>query len=131
MGAMRVLAALMLAAVFANSAIAQDTPGVSTSDREYATVALALEALRAKSGVKISDLAGWTVIEDRSTLSLWSFTPSGHPAHPAAIHRKVVQEGNNIFVKMHVLCEAPKPACDKVVADFQSLNQQVRKDMKQ
>jgi hypothetical protein len=128
---MRALAALILAAVLANSAVAQDTPGKSTSDREYATVALALEALRAKSGVKISDLSGWTVIEDRSTLSLWSFTPPGHPAHPAAIQRKVIQEGNNILVKMHVLCEAPKPACDKVVADFQSLNQQVRKDMKQ
>jgi hypothetical protein len=130
MGVMRVLSALIFAAAFANVAVAQDATSKTASDREYATVAIALEALRAKSGVKISDLSGWTVIEDRSTLSLWSFTPPSHPAHPAAIHRKVIQEGNNIFVKMHVLCEAPKPACDKVVADFQSLNQQVRKDMK-
>jgi len=125
---MRVFAALVLTAVFADIAVAQNTPG--KTDREYTTAASALEAMRAKSGVKISVQSGWTVIEDRSTMSLWSFTPSGHPAHPAAIHRRVVQEGNNVVMKMDVLCEAPKPACDKVVADFQGLNQQVRKDIK-
>jgi hypothetical protein len=127
---MRVLATLMLAAIFADIALAQNSPGKTASDREYTTAASALEAMRAKSGVKISVQSGWTVIEDRSTMSLWSFTPSGHPAHPAAIHRKVIQEGNNIFVKMDVLCEPPKPACDKVVTDFQGLNQQIRKDIK-
>ena len=127
---MKVLSALMFAAIFANVAVAQDTPVKPASDSEYATVALALEALRTKSGVKISDLAGWTVIEDGSTLSLWSFTPAGHPAHPAAIHRKVVQEDNNIFLKMHVICEASKPACDKVVADFEDLNQRMTKSLK-
>jgi hypothetical protein len=130
MGVMRVLSALMFVAAFANIAVAQDAASKTASDREYATVAIALEALRAKSGVKISDLSGWTVIEDRSTLSLWSFTPPSHPAHPAAIHRKVVQEGDNIFVKMQVLCEAPKPACDKVVADFEDLNQRMTKALK-
>ena len=122
--------ALVFAAVFANIAVAQDAPGKPDAEREYATVALALEALRSKSGVKISDLSGWTVIEDRSTLSLWSFTPPGHPAHPAAIHRRVVQEADKIFVKTHVLCEASKPACDKVVADFEDLNQRMIKGLK-
>jgi hypothetical protein len=83
-----------------------------------------------KDGVKISTESGWTVIEDQSTLSVWSFTPSGHPAFPAAVHRQVIQEGNNLFVKMNVLCEAPKAACDTMVAEFQKLNGQVRDDLK-
>ena len=72
---------------------------------------------------------GWTVIEDPSTLSLWSFTSQGHAAHPAAIHRKIITEGDDIFIKMDVLCEASKPACDQLAVEFNALNEQVRKDL--
>jgi hypothetical protein len=126
----RLLAALALTIVITDIAAAQDATGKTTPDREYATAASALEAMRAKSGVKTSVQSGWTVIEDQSTLSVWSFTPPGHPAHPAAIRRKVVQEGNNLFVQMNVLCEAPKPACDAMVMEFEKLNGQVREDLK-
>src|ERR1700722_16525084 len=105
---MRVLSALMLSAVFANMAVAQDATGKATPDREYPTVASALGSMRAKSGVKTSVQSGWTVIEDPSTLSLWSFTPRGHAAYPAAVHRMVVREGNDIFVHSKILCEGPK-----------------------
>lgn len=79
--------------------------------------------------MNISVQSGWTVIEDRATLSVWSFTPSVHRAHPAAIQRKVVQEGDKLFVKMNVLCEAPKPDCDAVVAEFARLNDRVRDNL--
>jgi hypothetical protein len=127
---MRFLLASVLAVIFANVAIAQDATNDAKPDREYPTAAAALDAIRAKSGVKISVQSGWTVIEDRSTLSIWSFTPPGHPAHPAAIHRKVVQQGDNLFIKMNVLCEAPKSACDAMVAEFQNLNGQVSEHLK-
>ena len=128
---MRVLCALLLTVILADIASAQNLTGKAAPVPEYPTAAAALEALRAKSGVKISTEAGWTVIEDRSTFSVWSFTPPGHPAFPAAIHRQVVQDGNNMFVKTSVLCEAPKSACDAVVAEFQKLNGQVRDELKQ
>jgi len=108
-------------------AAAQGTGG--TERPEYATAAQALQGLRAKPGVKISVQSGWTVIEDRSTLSVWSFPPVGSRAYPTAIQRKVVQQGSNIFVKMNVLCEAPKPDCDAVVAEFGKLNERVRDDL--
>ncbi len=127
---MRSLLALILTLVFVAGAVAQNPRGAA-SVREYPTAAAALEALRAKSGVKISTHAGWTVIEDKSTLSLWSFTPPRHPAGPAAIHRKVMQEAGSISIKTDVLCEAPKPACDALVVDFQKLNAKVRDDLKQ
>lgn len=100
-----------------------------TNRSGYSSARQALEALRAKPGVNISVQAGWTIIEDRANLTIWSFTPPGHRAYPAAIERKIVQEGGNIFVKMNVLCEAPKPDCDAVVAEFQALNSRIRQEL--
>jgi hypothetical protein len=127
---MKVFFALLLTVTLADVASAQNPAGKAAPAPEYRTAAAALEALRATGGVKISTESGWTVIEDQSTLSVWSFTPSGHPAFPAAVHRQVIQEGNNLFVKMNGLCEAPKSACDTMVAEFQKLNGQVRNDLK-
>jgi hypothetical protein len=122
----RVLPALILIAGFESNAAAQDSSGRIG----YATVASALESLRAKSGVSVSRQSGWTIITEPSGLSLWSFTPEGHPAAPAVVHRQVLQEGGDFFVKMQVLCEAAKPACDALVADFEKLNQQMAEDLK-
>jgi hypothetical protein len=98
----------------------------------YPTVAAAFQALRHKSGVKISNPLGWTVIEDKSKAGfiLWSFVPQGHPAYPAVVRRQIVQNAGGIYVAMNVLCEAPKLPCDKLVAEFKALNTKVREDMK-
>jgi hypothetical protein len=124
---MRLPVALVLVIALADVAAAQSAVGEAP---EYPTATAALNALRGKSGVNISMQSGWTVIEDKSTLSLWSFTPPGHAAYLSAIHRKVVQEGNNIFLKMDVLCAATKPVCEALVADFEKLNGKVRDDLK-
>jgi hypothetical protein len=105
------------------------TAQVATDDPSYPTAVVALNSLRAKAGVKMSVESGWTVIEDAGTLSVWSFPPSRHPAYPAAIQRRVVQEGSNVFIRMNVLCEAPKAACDAMVADFEELNGRVRQEL--
>jgi hypothetical protein len=104
-------------------ASAQQAKNSRPSKMEYPNVATALDALRTKSGVTVKVEAGWTVIEDRATMSIWSFTPSGHPAHPATVRRAVIQQGDKIFVEMSVLCEAAKSACDKLVAEFEALNE--------
>ncbi len=124
---MRVVLSVVLTVASSALALAQGAPGGAKPD--YPTAAQALEALRAKPGVNVSVQSGWTVIEDRATLSVWSFTPADHRAHPAAIQRKIVQEGANIYVRMNVLCEAPKPDCDALVADFGKLNERVRDDL--
>jgi hypothetical protein len=65
---------LVCTAMVALSASAQDGRGIG-----YPTVAAALEALRARSDVRISVQGGWTIVDDRSADTLWSFTASGHP----------------------------------------------------
>jgi hypothetical protein len=71
---MRLPVALVLVIALADVATAQSAVGEAP---EYPTATAALNALRGKSGVNISMQSGWTVIEDKSTLSLWSFTLRG------------------------------------------------------
>ena len=118
------LIGIAVAGVLAASAQPAQSP--APSGIGYPTVAAALAGLRAKSGVKVQEQAGWTVIDDPETTRIWSFTPAGHPAHPAAIRRTIVQEGKDIFVRMGVLCQASKPACDKLVAEFEAMNKAMR-----
>jgi hypothetical protein len=126
---MKLIYAVMLTAIFSDIAVAQDAKIKAAADFGYASVAVALESMRAKSGVKESTQSGWTVIEDASTLSLWSFTLPGHSAHPAAVRRRIVKDGDNIMMQSNVLCEAPRPACDAVVAEFAKLDQAVRESL--
>jgi hypothetical protein len=121
---------LLFGTIFASGVIASAQQDSRPSKMEYLTVAAALDAVRAKSGVSVKVESGWTVIEDPATMSIWSFTSSGHPAHPAAVRRAVTQQGDKIFVDMSVLCEAAKSACDKLVAEFNALNRNLRAEFR-
>jgi len=125
----KLLSVLAAVALTAAAAAAQPADKSKTSGIGHPSVAAALEAMRTKSGVRVSTQSGWTVIDDKATMSVWSFTPAGHPAHPTAVHRMVVKEGDNIAIQMQVLCEATKPACDKLVAEFQEMNNKMRESL--
>ena len=101
------------------------TPGIGQFG--YSSPAKALAALRLKDGVVISDRGGWTVAEDRKNVIVWSFTPTSHNAHPAGVKRAFVRnDDGSVSVLMSVLCGGPKEACDKLVAEFNQLNDQMR-----
>jgi hypothetical protein len=87
--------------------------------------------VRTKNGVTVSLQSGWTIVEDRANLTLWSFTPSGHPAHPAAFRRTITEKDGAFFVQTDGLCEATKAACDKLMAEFQELNDKMRDAIRQ
>jgi hypothetical protein len=95
------------------------TPGIP-----YHTVAEALSALKAKSGVKFSTGDGWTFADDTDGAQ-WSFTPSNHYANPSVGRRELHQQGSRFFVVTRILCEAQKPACDKLNKDYELLNQRM------
>jgi hypothetical protein len=96
----------------------------------YASVAAALADLHSKPDVKFSIQNGWTIAEDRSRSSFWSFPPEGDPAYPSAVKRIVVQTGAGISLEMKVLCQSTQAACDKLVADFNALNERMRNSFK-
>jgi len=95
----------------------------------YPSVNEALSALKQKEGVALRVERGWTVAKDSKENTMWSFTPEGHPAHPAAVKRSFFEKDGGIYMTMNVLCQATKKECDKLVAEFQELNKRIKKNM--
>lgn len=106
-------------------ALAQEGRGIG-----YPTVKAALEALSARSDVNTSVQGDWTIIEDRSANTFWSFTPPNHPAYPAAVKRTIVSHGGGISIEMTALCQASKAACDKLMEEFKELNERMSQSMR-
>jgi hypothetical protein len=97
----------------------------------YPSVAAALADLHSKPQVTFREDAGWIIAEDRSHYTLWSFAPEGDPAYPSAVKRTAVQEsGGNVTMSMNILCESTPDACDKLVANFNELNERARESLK-
>ena len=93
----------------------------------YKDVQAAYDALEKKPGVKITVKdGGWTIIEDRANYDIWSFSPAGHPAYPAVVKRTITEVAGVIHIDMKAICQAKKPACDKLIADFEADNQRMR-----
>jgi len=114
-----------------STAFAQQSPPSPAGRRiEYPSVAAALEALRGQSGVDFSLQGGWTIANDRASHTLWSFAPADHPAYPAVVRRTVVPRDGQVFIEMGVLCQAQKPACDRLTAEFQAENEKIRDSMR-
>lgn len=118
----RFFVATLLVAVFVlDSACAQTSEG----SIGYSTVAAALAALKARSDLNVSEQGGWTIVNDAANKTVWSFTPPGHPAHPTAVKRAVVEKGEAIHIDMSALCQAEKSACDRLMDEFRALNQRM------
>jgi hypothetical protein len=61
--------------------------------------------------------------------AIWSFTPEGHYAHPAVVRRTVKQANGMVYVEMSALCQAAKEPCDRLMREFQQLNQRMRDEV--
>jgi hypothetical protein len=96
----------------------------------YPTVAAALKDLHSKPDVNFSEQNGWVIADDRSHFTVWTFAPEGDPAYPSVVKRTAVQQGKGISMDMKVRCESTQRACDKLVADFNALNERMRDSFK-
>ncbi len=89
---------------------------------EYQTVSEALAALRAKPGVVLTTENGWLIATDERAYSIWSFAPKGYAAYPAVVKRWAIPKQVGSEMRMDVLCEAAKAACDDLVRTFAKMN---------
>lgn len=121
----------VVASVHVGLAISQEQGAARNASIGYPSVAAALGGLRARKDVSVSVQGGWTVITEQDGLTLWSFTPENHPAHPAVVKRQMVQKDGAWYVNMNALCEATKSACDKLIEDFKVLNERMRQSIEQ
>ena len=122
---MRIHLGVALAIISIAAAAQQPSSGIG-----YPSVAAALEALKARTDVQIRVEQGWTIVNDKAAGEFWSFTPPGHPAHPAAVKRTLVEKDGKLTMNMSVLCQAGKAACDKLVAQFRELNEKLSQSMR-
>lgn len=97
----------------------------------YGSVADAMAALRADPAAQIDVQQGWTIVsqEKDGHLVLWSFTPKGHPAHPAAVKRTTYEKDGVVYIDMDALCQSDKTSCDELIEQFRRLNEQIRRSL--
>lgn len=62
---------------------------------------------------------------------MYTFTTKGHIAHPAAVCRRVVKEGDNVVIKMHVVCDGEAEACGKLRNDFNVMTAKMQVEVNQ
>jgi len=124
---------LLFAIVLVSSARAAEPIGSSqpqnTTSIGYPSPAAALEALRSKPNVKIRQENDWIVVDDPSEHTFWSITTPGHPAHPAAVKRALVERDGAIHIQMQILCGAPKASCDLLARQFKEINEGLSRSM--
>lgn len=97
-------------------------PEASGPSIEYETVAAARQALGTRAGVVFTTVNGWEIATDEAALTIWSFSPRDYPAYPAVVRRRVLEEGQQVYIDMSVHCEASKAACDELVRTFSRMN---------
>jgi hypothetical protein len=100
-------------------------PEAPASTIEYPNVAAALTALHSKAGVVFKTQGGWTIAEDDSESTFWSFPPPGNPAFPSVVKRHFVATATGTTLEMKVQCESTKQACDELVRSFEALNSEL------
>ena len=69
--------------------------------------------------------------DDKASTVTYTFTLKTHAAHPAAVCRKLVKEGDALIVKMVVVCDGEAGACSNLNNDFNVLNAKMQAEVDQ
>jgi hypothetical protein len=100
------------------------------ADIGYPSVNAARAALETREDAITDVQQGWLIVtEERAkTYMTWTFAPRDHPAHPAVVRREIVARDGQPSLRMHVLCEGPRVACEAFYAAFAALVDACRGD---
>lgn len=64
--------------------------------------------------------------QDPATEAVFTFTQeAAGPAHPAAVCRKPVKQGDDLVLQMVTVCRGDESACQRLESDFKLLNAQM------
>jgi hypothetical protein len=72
---------------------------------------------------------GYVALHDKARATTWTFTVAGHPAHPSAVCRRPVQDGDRLRIEMGVSCGATEAECEKLVNAFEEMNQRMIQEL--
>src|SRR5262245_55651597 len=71
----------------------------------------------------------YIALHDKARDTTWTFTVAGHPAHPSAVCRRAVQDGDRLRIEMGISCGASEAECEKLVDAFEQMNQRMIQDL--
>jgi hypothetical protein len=71
----------------------------------------------------------YVALENAQDGTLWSFTLPAHPAHPAAVCRRVVERRGVLDIPTSIVCHGPEAECAKLESDFDALNDRMIKEL--
>jgi hypothetical protein len=71
----------------------------------------------------------YLALHDKARATTWTFTVEGHPAHPSAVCRRPVKDGDRLRIEMSVSCGAAEAECEKLVGAFEELNARMLKEI--
>jgi hypothetical protein len=54
----------------------------------------------------------------------------GHYAQPSVVKRIIKHDGRGVYIEMSALCEGTKPNCDKLLSEFEQLNERIRESVR-
>lgn len=97
----------------------------------YSSYEAALADLKTNPNASISMQGGWIMVSmnENSEMSLWSFTPEEHSAHPAVVKRSITEVEGSFDRSMEMLCNGAQVECDKLLEKFERLNKPVRESV--
>lgn len=65
----------------------------------------------------------YVAFQDEATQAVFTFTQAAQGgAHPSAICRKPVKEGDNLTLQMEIICKGGSDDCQRLESDFKLLN---------
>jgi hypothetical protein len=95
--------------------------------------ALALrETISKAEGIKeIFRSAEYVAYEEAATQAVFTFTEPGQvQAHPTAVCRKPVKEGDNLLLQMRIVCGGTPVGCQTLESDFKLLNARMEAEIR-
>ena len=90
--------------------------------RPYEGVYKVYDEVADTKGIKMIRNDDYFIAFDKDpTGAWWTFVKTSHPAGPAAVCRKLVEDRGKFLVHMEAICHGPKKDCDELIEGFQRL----------
>jgi hypothetical protein len=123
------IAALTVVSGVAPALAQQDT---DFCGRPTAEASALRETISKAEGIKeIFRSAEYIAYEDSASQAVFTFTEPGQAqAHPAAVCRKPVKDGDNLLLQMRIVCGGSAVGCQSLESDFKLLNARMEAEIR-
>ncbi len=75
--------------------------------------------------------AEYVAYEEAATQTVFTFTEAGQgQAHPTAVCRKPVKDGDNLLLQMRIVCGGSSDGCQALESDFKLLNARMEAEIR-